>query len=116
MKLVDIVAKLELKVACCPDLLDRPVVSGYASDMLSDVLANATADTVWITRQAHQNVVAVASLLGLAAIILVNCPPPSAAMLAKAEEERIPVLISSLSAYEVSGHLFALGLVGSKRD
>ncbi len=116
MKLVDIVAKLDLKVACCADLLDRPVVSGYASDMLSDVLAHATADTVWITRQAHQNVVAVASLLGLAGIILVNCPPPSAAMLSKAEDERIPILTSTLSAYEVSGRLFALGLEGSKRD
>ena len=116
MKLADIVTRLDLKVACGGDLLDRPVASGYASDMLSDVLANATADTVWITRQAHQNVVAVASLLGLAAIVLVNCPPPSAAMLAKAEEENIPVLTSTLSAYEVSGRLFALGLEGSKRD
>ena len=116
MKLSEIVTRLNLEVACGTDFLDREVMSGYASDMLSDVLANAKADTVWITRQAHQNVVAVASLLGLSAIILVNCPPPSAAMLSRAEEENIPILTSDMSAYEVAGRLFSFGLEGSKRD
>ena len=42
------------------------VVGGYASDLLSDVLANAKGGTLWVTNQKHQNVVGVAVMLGLA--------------------------------------------------
>jgi serine kinase of HPr protein (carbohydrate metabolism regulator) len=116
MNLETIVRELDLEVISGEGNLDRDVSSGYVSDMLSDVLANATADCVWITRQSHQNVIAVASLLGISAIVFVNCPPPGANMISKAVEESIPLLMSRQSAYEVAGRLFSIGLGGARRD
>jgi hypothetical protein len=36
-----------------------PVTGGYASDLLSCVMARAQAGNVWVTLQAHPNVVAI---------------------------------------------------------
>jgi hypothetical protein len=41
MKLKEVVKKLNLRVLVGEDLLDNTVMGGYASDMLSDVLAHA---------------------------------------------------------------------------
>ncbi|HUK76733.1 MAG TPA: serine kinase, partial [Thermoleophilia bacterium] len=46
---------------------DAEVTAGYASDLLSDVLANAPEGGVLVTLQVHLNVVAVASHAELAA-------------------------------------------------
>jgi len=62
----DLVAKLGLQVHS-PGNVEREVTGGYASDLLSCVMAGAKAGNVWVTLQAHPNVVAVASLLDLAA-------------------------------------------------
>ena len=40
------------------------VAHGYASDLLSDVIANAGKDSVWVTMQIHVNIIAVAALEG----------------------------------------------------
>jgi hypothetical protein len=43
---------------------------GYASDMLSCVMVGALNKGLWITLQAHVNIVAVAALLDLSAVII----------------------------------------------
>jgi len=76
MKLNEIAQALELKVTVGEDKLDQAVTGGYVGDLLSDVMGHAREGQVWITRQAHQNIVAVADLKDLAGIILVNgCEP-----------------------------------------
>lgn len=90
-----------------PDLA-REVTGGYAGDLLSDVMANSAAGTVWITRQVHQNIVAVASLKDHAAIIIVQGNMPDAETLARAAEEGIPLLGSPEGAFETVGRLHAL--------
>ena len=62
--------ELELEVISCAGALGRPVVGGYASDLLSCVMARAKQNFIWVTLQSHVNVVAVASLLGLAGVII----------------------------------------------
>jgi hypothetical protein len=108
--LQDIAEALHLTVRTGDDLLARAVTGGYASDLLSDVLAHAAKGQVWVTLQTHANVVAVASAKELAGIIIVQGRAPEEATLQKAKQERIPILVSSLSTYDVVGRLWELGV------
>ena len=116
MRLNEIVAKFNLKVCCCDDKLDVEVANGYASDLLSDVLANSDENYLWITLQIHHNIVAIASMKGLAGIVIINSRKPEAETIAKAQEKGIPILVSEMGAYELSGKLYAFGLSGTKND
>ena len=108
--LKQIAESLQLAVRAGKDHLDRAVTGGYAGDLLSDVLAHARKGNVWVTLQTHTNIVAVASPKELCGIIIVNGRTPEEATLRKAEEERIPLLVSPLSTYEVVCRLSELGV------
>ena len=56
MLLQQIADALDLSLMTPSISLDRPVVSGYAADLLSCAMAAAKAGTLWITLQAHPNV------------------------------------------------------------
>jgi predicted transcriptional regulator len=103
---------LGLNLCCGEEKLDREVTGGYSGDLLSDVIANSKAGNIWITMQVHVNIIAVAVLKELAAIIIVNGRHPGEDTLQKAEEEKIPILTSTQSAFDVAGRLYFLG-VGS---
>ena len=110
MRLIDLVESLGLRVEMAGDSLNVEVTGGYASDLMSDVLANASAGELWVTLQTHQNVVAVASMKELAGIVLVAGREPQEETLVKAQEEGVPVMVSALSAFELVGRLYELGL------
>ena len=108
MKLGRIVKELELEVKSKISDLEREVNGGYASDLLSDVIANAEKDNIWITLQIHENVVGVVVLKELAGIIIVNGRKPEEETLRKAEEENIPIMVTELPAFEIVGRLYRL--------
>lgn len=112
MKLQEISRQLSLKTLVSTEKLDQKVTGGYASDLLSCVMAKAQAGNVWVTIQGHPNIVAVASLLDLAGIIVTEGMSIDAATLEKAEKEGIPILTTSLTTYSVVGELFKLGIPG----
>jgi predicted transcriptional regulator len=112
VKLQEISQRLSLKVQAAAGKLDREVTGGYASDLLSCVMAKAQAGNVWVTVQGHPNIVAVANLLELAGIVVAEGMSIDAATLEKAEEEGIPILTTSLTTYTVVGELFKLGVPG----
>ncbi len=112
MKLADLIHGLDLKVRSARAGLDRKVAGGYASDLLSDVLAHAAEGDLWITLQTHVNVVAVASMKGLCGVVVVNGREPAEDTTEKAEAEGVPILVSHLPAFELAGRLYGLGLRG----
>ena len=112
MKLKKVVEMLELTVKSAEESLEKEVEGGYVSDLLSDVIANSKKGDVWITLQIHQNIVAVAVLKELAGIVVIGGKEPAEETLKKAEEEKVTVLTTSLSGFEVIGRLYALGLRG----
>ena len=116
MKLKDIVKEFGLEVKAGPGHLDQEVTGGYVSDLLSDVLAHAEDGNIWVTLHIHQNIVAVASHKDLAGIILVQGRQPDADTLSKAEEENIPLLVTSLPAFELIGRLYKAGIRGTQAD
>lgn len=108
MKVRELVEKLGLTVISGADGLDNEISSGYACDLLSDVMGSAQAGDVWITLQTHKNVMAIASLKDLAAVILVKGFKPDADMEAQSNEEDIPVLSTELNTFNINGKLFNL--------
>lgn len=108
MKTEKIVQALGLDVKCGKDYLNKEVTGGYTGDLLSDVMGNSKEGYIWITRQVHQNIVAVASLKEHAGIILINSSEPTRETMEKAEAEKIPIMVSDLPAFEISGKLYNL--------
>jgi predicted transcriptional regulator len=108
MTVNDIVHKLSLNVFGGEKGLNRKITGGYVSDLLSDVMGNASEGNVWITLQTHKNVMAVASLKEVAAVILVKGLKPDDDTLAQSNDEDIPLLGTELEAFDVAGKLYAL--------
>lgn len=112
MTVKELVEALPLKVTAGQTELGRQVTGGYVSDLLSNVMGFATAGSIWITMQGHQNVVAVAALANLAAVILAGGAQPDAETVEKAEREGVVLLTTSLPAFELAGKLHAMGING----
>lgn len=106
MKISDLASSLGLTLVQS-DFKDRTVSSGYTSDLLSDVMANAAADGVLVTVQAHKNTVAVAALVGLAAVVICNGRPVPVDMIEAAKAEGIALLKTTENAFEISGRLWS---------
>ena len=106
MKVSELINQLNLHVFCGENNLENEITGGYTSDLLSDVMGHAEAGNIWITLQAHKNVMAIASLRDLSAIVLVKGFEPDEDMLAQAKEENIPVLGSRDQSFELSGKIF----------
>lgn len=108
MKVTDIVEKLELTVFSGHEGLGKEISGGYTSDLLSDVMGHAEAGNAWVTIQTHRNVIAIASLRDLAAVIISCGEKPGDDTMAQSNEEGIPVLGTDLSTFELTGRLYPL--------
>ncbi|WP_026475069.1 DRTGG domain-containing protein [Alkaliflexus imshenetskii] len=108
MKVREIAEKLELTVYSGHSGLDNEVIGGYVSDLLSDVMGNADEGQAWITLQNHKNIMAVASLKDLAAVILVKGLKPDEATMMHSNEENLPILGTDAETFETAGALFKL--------
>jgi len=110
MNVRQIMENFNLELCAGDKGLGREVTGGYCGDLLSDVMANSKSNSIWLTIQSHKNILAVAVLKELAAIVLVNGHQPDEETKAKAEEESIPILLSSAPAYQLAGELFNAGV------
>jgi predicted transcriptional regulator len=108
MTLTDIIRTLGLRVLNPNAISDTEVTGGYVCDLLSDVMANARPGNLWITLQIHQNILAVARIKDLAGIIIVNGRQPDDETVQKAEEERLPLLVTEEPAFGITGRLHRL--------
>jgi predicted transcriptional regulator len=116
MTVKDLVERLDLKVVAGQKGLNRQVEDGYCGDLLSEVMANAPEGCVWLTIQGHQNIVAVAVLRDMAAIMVSGGQTPDDETLQKANEEKIPILLWPDSVYQLAGRLYAMGVGKSEED
>jgi len=108
----DIVKNFGLQTRAGRDRLLQEVTGGYASDLLSDVIAHSRKGNIWITIQTHPNIVAVATMKELSGIILTGGRIPDADTVQKGEEEGIPILVSPLYTFELVGRLYRIGISG----
>jgi hypothetical protein len=112
MRLEELCHKLSLEVRTAEGKIKREVTGGYASDLLSCVMAKAQVGNIWVTLQAHPNIIAVASLLNLAGVVITEGVNPDDSTIAKAQEEGVPLLTTPLTTFTVVGKLTELGVRG----
>lgn len=107
-----VIEKLGLEPISAIEEINRPVLGGYASDLLSCAMRGAKKDFLWVTLQSHANVVAVASLLNLAGVIITEGSRPGPEIISQAEKERVILLLSTKDTFSVVGLLSAMGITG----
>ncbi|HAX70192.1 MAG TPA: hypothetical protein PK152_05185 [Anaerolineales bacterium] len=111
MNLQTLIEKLQLNILTAPrDFTSIIPQGGYTSDLLSCVMAGAKNGNIWVTLQAHLNIVAVASMLDVAAIIITENAQPDAATIAKANEQNVILLSTPKASYEICGTLWDMNL------
>ena len=110
MKIREIAALLEAEVLCCEDRLDNEVYSACGSDMMSDVLACVTEDTLLLTGLVNGQCVRTCEMLDMVCIVFVRNKRPTEEMLQLAAEHDMVVLATSKRMYEACGKLYQAGL------
>jgi predicted transcriptional regulator len=108
MKIIEVIKLLGWKVITGQEKLENEIVGGYCSDLLSDVMGNAQKGQVWFTIQVHKNIVAVASLKEVSAIVLVKGLKATEETIEAAAQEGIPILQTTEPAFEAAGKLYGL--------
>lgn len=113
MNLQQIISQLDLKVLTNEkDFSTIFPTDGYTSDLLSCVMAGAPRQGIWVTLQSHLNIIAVAALLDLAAIIITEGAEPDQATINRANSEGITLLSTPSKTYSIVGRLWELGVKG----
>jgi hypothetical protein len=116
MKLEDIARELGLTEPTpeVPGNREAEIERGYASDLLSDVLAHAPEGGVLVTLQVHLNVIAVASHAELAAVVFAGDRRPEADVRAKAVAEGVSLFVSPADTFDIVGRMYGLGVKGNR--
>ena len=115
MRLQDILAATEAKpISPDPDL-GREVRSGFASDLMSDVLRYDVTHGLLITGLTNPQIIRTAEMADVAAILMVRgkTPPPETVELAC--QVGIPIIGTELIMFEACGRVYAAGLPACRR-
>jgi len=104
MRLSRIVETLGLDTLV-PIEADVEITGGCVSDLLSHVLASAAPGNLWITIQHHANVVAVAQVAGIPAILIAHGKRPNDEVLEQARSAGVTLLGATESSFELAGRL-----------
>lgn len=89
---------------------ERNITSCYISDLLSDVLARAQPGVLWLTIQAHRNVVSCAATKDIGAVLITCGRKPEREVLAEAAENDVILLSTPLTTYKAAGKLWEAGI------
>ena len=111
MELSEIMVKLELENINKKPIIDGVTVeSGYTCDLLSQVLGKAKTCSIWTTIQSHLNIIGVAVMVGISAIIVCEGHDVPEEVIDKADEEGIVLFKSPENAFQLSGKLYECGI------
>lgn len=102
MKVKMLLEALPVKLETKQEGLDRSITGVYCGDLLSWVMSHAKEGNIWLTIQGHINIIAVASLIGIPAIIVVEGSAVDEEVISKANEEGISVFTTKKTAYEIA--------------
>lgn len=109
MKISELVDALGLEVKASGNLDDG--ISGVVvGDLLSFIMAKGQPGWAWITIQSHVNVAAVAVLRDMPLIVVASGRPVDDDLVSRCSQEGVTLAYSPMSAYVLSGKMYALGL------
>ena len=111
MKLSEIISALDVQnVNKVPIKDDEEVINGYTCDLLSQVLAGAKSNSIWVTVQSHLNIIGVAVMTGISAVIICDGHEVPDNVIEKADEEQVALFKSTENAFQLSGKLYECGI------
>ncbi len=110
MNVQELIEKTGWKCITGAEGLEREVNGAYCGDLLSWVMGNGEPDQAWITVQVHMNVIAVAVLREFSCVIIADNANVPEEVIAKAQEEGLPVLESGIPVYASAKKLVELGI------
>ena len=111
MKLFELINKCGFEIVNELFEPEREISGGYTGDLLSDVIASTKKNNVWITMQTHVNIIAVANLKELSAIIIVMNRKIDDDTIEKANEEKVTLLRTDKTSYRISGIMYNLEVI-----
>ncbi|MCK9639186.1 MAG: DRTGG domain-containing protein [Prolixibacteraceae bacterium] len=106
MNVSELAKELDLAVFSGRKGLSRNITGGYVSDLMGDVLENASKGKVWITLQTQENIMDIASLKELACVLLVSSLIPDQPTIDRSNEVNIPIIGTTMSTFEIAGLLY----------
>lgn len=114
MKINEMKALLSGEVRSAPALGETDVVTAYAGDMLSDVLALGSQPDVLLTGLLNPQVIRTAEMLDTACVVFLRGKEPDTSILELAEKCGVCVLTSPMEMYDACGILHQNGVTGAK--
>jgi hypothetical protein len=106
MTVNELTAKYALTPVTVPDG-GREVYGGYCGDLLSWVMGRAQQDNAWITIMSNMNIVAVASLSDVSAVILAEGVTLEQSVIDTASAKGVNILSSDKGTFEIAAMIAA---------
>lgn len=116
MELNEIIRLIDAERVTAEAKTDKDINFAIACDLLSWVVGNARPNCAFITIQTGINIIAVASLIEIGCIIIVEGANIDENVVKRAEEEDIPVIRTKLTTFDVCGILYQNGVKAVRKD
>ena len=110
MKLLDILEVLNGQVVCGKERLNEDVETGFASDLMSDVLTLQTNNLVLLTGLANLQTIRTAEMADIHYIVFVRKKKASPEILELAKENNQVIIECNYSMFKSAGLLYKAGL------
>ena len=110
MKLQQVAELLDAKVLSCAELLEKEVENVFCTDVMADVLAYSTPDTVLITRLHNLSVVRSALMTDNHCIVFSDGLVPGPEILALADTHNLVVMTVESTMFAATETLLDAGL------
>lgn len=111
MKIREIAQLLDAQVLSCEEELDTEVSDAFCCDMMSDVLAFATNQSVLITGLLNPQVVRTAMMLDMHCIVFVCGKQPTPEIVSLAGANDIVTMVTEHHMFSAAGRLYETGLL-----
>ncbi len=112
MKLSEIVNILDASILAGQDQLDKEILRGGASDLMSDILIAVSEGCIFLTGLVTVQAVRTSVVAGVGAMVFVRGKEPPPEVIEMARAEGVPLLSTPYSMFVSCGRLHAQGITG----
>jgi hypothetical protein len=89
---------------------DKEVEGVYISDMVSDIITGAKANSILVTLQTHKSLIAAANLVDVAAIVFVRGKKPAGDVVELASKAAIGLFVADVDTWSFALKLSEAGI------
>ena len=112
MRLSEIIDALDATLLVGEDKLDKDLARCGGSDLMSDILAALSEDSILLTGLATIQVIRTAMVAGVGAVVFVRKKKPPQEVIDMAKAQGLPLISSPYSMFVSCGRLYACNLTG----